>query len=108
MTRRMTRRDYLKSTAAGAAALTILPAGLARRYAANEKVNVGIIGGGGRGSANTRGVADQGQNIAALCDFDRNRLAGASKGDPNPGRRLGDLPYQRNTPSAPQTEKRFR
>jgi hypothetical protein len=46
--RGITRRDYLESTAAAAAAFTILPAGLARGYAANEKLNVGIIGAGGR------------------------------------------------------------
>jgi predicted dehydrogenase len=79
MNRRMTRRDYLKSTAAAAAALTIVPAGLARGYAANEKVNVGIIGSGGRGGANLGGVAGLGQNIVALCDVDRGRLAGSAK-----------------------------
>jgi len=45
----MTRRDCLKTTAAAATALTTIPAGLARGYAANEKVNCGIIGSGGGG-----------------------------------------------------------
>jgi len=75
----MTRRDYLKRSAAVAGTLTILPSGLARGYAANEKVNVGIIGAGGRGAANTRGIAGQGQNIVALCDVDRSRLDAAAK-----------------------------
>lgn len=79
MTRRMTRRNCLKSTAAATAAFTILPAGLARSYAANEKVNCGIIGSGGRGGANLNGVAEQGQNIVALCDVDRGRLDGAAR-----------------------------
>lgn len=42
MSQRITRRTYLKSTAAAAAAFSIVPAGLARGYAANEKVNIGI------------------------------------------------------------------
>lgn len=85
MTRRITRRSYLKSTAATAGALTILPAGLARGYAANEKVNVGIIGSGGRGGANLHGVAAQKDavNVAALCDVDRGRLDGAARRFPD-------------------------
>ncbi|MHC4178828.1 MAG: Gfo/Idh/MocA family protein [Planctomycetota bacterium] len=85
MTRRITRRSYLKSTAAAAGALTILPAGLARGFAANEKVNVGVIGSGGRGGANLRGVADQKDdvNIVALCDVDRGRLDGSARRFPD-------------------------
>jgi len=85
MTNRMTRREYLKSTAAAAGALTILPAGLARGYAANEKVNVGIIGSGGRGRANLGGVGGQKDavHIAALCDVDRGGLDGAARQFPD-------------------------
>jgi len=77
MKRRITRRAYLKSTAAAAAACTILPSGLARGYAANEKVNIGIIGSGGRGGANLKGVSSEA--IVALCDVDRGRLDSAAK-----------------------------
>ena len=80
MPRRITRRTFLKSTAA-AAAITIIPSGMARAYAANEKVNIGIIGAGGRGGANLKGVSSQ--NIVALCDVDRGRLASAAKNHPN-------------------------
>ena len=76
MQTRMTRRTCLKSTAA-AAALTVVPAGLVRGYAANEKVNIGVIGCGGRGGANLNGVLRQ--NIVALCDVDRRPLASAAK-----------------------------
>jgi len=79
MNPRITRRDCLKSSAAAAAALAIIPGGLARGYAANEKVNVGIIGSGGRGGANLKGVAGQAANIVALCDADRGRLDGAAR-----------------------------
>ena len=78
MTRHISRRTYLKSTAALAAGLTILPARSARAYAANEKINIGIIGAGGRGAANLKGIggekAGDGENIVALCDVDRGAL----------------------------------
>jgi len=80
MTRSITRRTLLKSASA-AAAMTVLPSGLARGYAANEKVNIGIIGAGGRGGSNLKGVS--GENIAALCDVDRGRLDSAAKRFPD-------------------------
>ena len=80
MTRRITRRTCLKSAAA-AAAFTVLPSGLARGYAANEKLNIGIIGAGGRGGANTNGVA--GENLVALCDVDRGALDRAARRFPH-------------------------
>ncbi|HIQ20359.1 MAG TPA: Gfo/Idh/MocA family oxidoreductase [Planctomycetes bacterium] len=43
----------------------------------NERLNIGIIGAGGRGAANTRAVASE--NIAALCDVDEKRLEQAAK-----------------------------
>jgi len=80
MTRRITRRTCLKSAAA-AAAFTVLPSGLARGSAANEKLNIGIIGAGGRGGANTNGVA--GENLVALCDVDRGALDRAARRFPD-------------------------
>ncbi len=46
---RVNRRRFLK-TAAGAAAFAVLPAGTARSYAANSKLELGIIGTGSRGA----------------------------------------------------------
>lgn len=78
----ISRRACLKSAAALTAGLTILPARSARAYAANEKINVGIIGAGGRGGANLKGIggakAGDGENIVALCDVDRGRLDAAA------------------------------
>jgi hypothetical protein len=56
-----------------AAAITILPAGLARGFTANEKLNLGVIGLTERG----RGCQDfrwPGRDITALCDVDRTIL----------------------------------
>ncbi len=63
---KLTRRETLKS----AAAFMILPAGLARGYAANEKIDVGVVGLAGMGVKDARGVRDAGANIVALCDVD--------------------------------------
>jgi predicted dehydrogenase len=67
------RRGFLKSAAATASTFTILKAGSARTYAANEKLNIVSIGAGGRAAADIQAVASQ--NIIALCDVDQNRAA---------------------------------
>ncbi len=79
MSKRVTRREYLLRSVTAAGAVTILPAGLAHGYRANQKVNVGIIGAGGQGAANTHRIAEEGQNIVALCDIDRGQLEAAAR-----------------------------
>jgi len=75
MTLRISRRRFLKTAAAGAG-LTLLGPGLATTYAAANKVNVGIIGVGGMGKGNRQWLKRiGGNNIVALCDVDKNRLA---------------------------------
>lgn len=64
-----TRRDFLQSTAAITAAAATLGPSLyvsAAEPASKEKLNIAIIGAGGRGGANLGGVSDE--NIVALCD----------------------------------------
>ena len=43
----------------------------------NEKLNLAIIGAGGRGGANLKEMA--GENIVALCDVNENNLARAAE-----------------------------
>jgi len=62
----ITRRESLKATAA----CMLLPAGLVRGYAANERLNLGIVGLAGIGKVNARTFHELGENIAALCDVD--------------------------------------
>ena len=79
MSIRTTRRQFLCGAAGAAAGLTILrDSRSAFGYTANERLGVAIIGAGGRGAANLRGV--QGENIVALCDVDERRAA-ATYGD---------------------------
>jgi predicted dehydrogenase len=71
-----TRRRFLGAVGAGGAGLLILgDSRSARSYQANEKLNLAIIGAGGRGRSNLGGVA--GENIVALCDVDERRAADA-------------------------------
>lgn len=73
---RATRRDFLRTTTAGAAAFAIgrLP-GIAHGYPANGKLRLGVIGVGGRGGDNLNGVADE--ELVALCDVDATTLGKA-------------------------------
>ncbi|MBM3744765.1 MAG: Gfo/Idh/MocA family oxidoreductase [Acidobacteria bacterium] len=64
---RITRREAVKKTAG---AFMILPAGLARGYAANEKLNLGVIGLAGMGGADAATFNKLGENVSALCDVD--------------------------------------
>ena len=61
----ITRRESLKR-----AAFTILPAGLARGFAANQKLKVGVIGLSGMGAIDAAALHKLGENVAALCDPD--------------------------------------
>jgi hypothetical protein len=76
------RRDLLKSSTA------LLAAGVwtsslnlfAAEKSPNEKLNVALIGLGGQGAANLKGVASQ--NIVALCDVDDERAGKAYEQHP--------------------------
>lgn len=65
MPRTISRRTLLKTSAVAATALTA--PNFLRARNANEKLNIAIIGSGGRGAANLNGVSSE--NIVALCDF---------------------------------------
>ncbi len=70
----ITRRRFL-AAAGGAALAAGLPRG-GRALAANDKVNVAVIGVGGQGKGDLRSVVHQGHNIVAICDADW-RMAGS-------------------------------
>jgi predicted dehydrogenase len=76
MPRRMTRREFLVSSSAAAAAWASRPSGGAGSRSPNEKLDVAVIGVGGRGRANLNGIA--GENVVALCDVDANNLRRAA------------------------------
>ncbi|HEY8503238.1 MAG TPA: Gfo/Idh/MocA family oxidoreductase [Gemmataceae bacterium] len=73
MTRRVDRRRFLQASAAAGAATWLAGGTLLGQQtrSPNERLNIGIIGAGGRGEGNIAGV--RGENIVALCDVDENR-----------------------------------
>ena len=80
--KKIQRRQFLKSTAAAATGLTILPGGtLFGSNAPSNKLNIALIGTWGRGGAHFRSISSE--NVVALCDVDENHLTGAVKKWPN-------------------------
>ncbi len=76
MSRRMTRREMIRSGALAGAGFWIgAGAAEARRRSPNEKLNIACIGVGGRGLSNVNGMA--GENLVALCDVDGKRADAA-------------------------------
>jgi len=72
------RREFMKRSAVAAAGLLAANCGTFRAArSSNDKLNIAIIGCGGRGRANTKSVKTE--NIVALCDVDENALAAAAK-----------------------------
>ena len=72
----ISRREFIGKTAT-AAAVTIVPAHVLGRDAPSNKLNVGVIGSGGRGRANINGCKNE--NIVAFCDVDEGRLGSSLK-----------------------------
>jgi len=85
MNTQVDRRTFLKTSAVWGAGITILKSGVLRAgNSPNERLNVAVIGVGGRGRANLNGV--KGENIVALCDVNESNLAKAA--EEFPGARL--------------------
>ncbi len=66
----MKRRQFLKGLTVGTGWMFLSNARSARTYQANEKLDMGFIGAGGRGGDLVREFAQLGENIVALCDVD--------------------------------------
>ena len=72
----VSRREFLRQASVLGVGLSL--SGVRRAKAEtspNEKLDIGVIGVGGRGGSNLKGVA--GENIVAICDVDQ-RMAGAA------------------------------
>jgi len=81
MSHQIERRTFLKNSAAVGAGLMILKSGILKAgQSPNEKLNIAVIGVGGRGGANLGNVKSE--NIVALCDVNANNLAAAAKNFP--------------------------
>ena len=75
--RRRTRRQFVQAAAAAGTTLVVLPA--QRAMAANEQVNVGVIGLGTMGGGHSRSFPGlSGVNVAAISDADTQRMGAAA------------------------------
>ncbi len=82
MKTRINRRHFLSTTALSGAGFLILKSPKSVWSAeANEKLNIGVIGAGGRGMDDTQECSSE--NIVALCDVDESHLAKAANKHPN-------------------------
>jgi len=88
MTGHGSRRDFLKeATVAGAGLVVIGTRGLAGeapaepKKAPSDKLNLAIVGVGGRGGANLGGCSSE--NVVALCDVDSRPLEGSERKAPD-------------------------
>src|SRR6266516_1353751 len=83
----ITRRRfvYYSALAAGAVMvpITATAAGV-RGKSPNEKLNIAVIGAGGKGRGDTDEVAELGENIYALCDVDKTTLDERTTSNPRP------------------------
>ncbi|RIK73544.1 MAG: oxidoreductase [Planctomycetota bacterium] len=81
MSLRFDRRQFLRSSgtavATAMASVSFLPS---RVFGANERLNVGVIGLGGRAAAGLHAAASQ--NVAAVCDVVRDSVDAAAKAFP--------------------------
>ena len=81
MTKQKTnRRGFLAKSAAVATAVTVSAPAILRGRNLNEKLNIAVIGVGGRGGANRNAVSSE--NIVALCDVNENNLNAAGAAHP--------------------------
>jgi len=78
MSKRINRRQMVQASALSGIGFWVAGRNAsAQETSANEKLNIAVIGCGGRGGANLGGVSSE--NIVALCDVDQRRSAGSMK-----------------------------
>jgi predicted dehydrogenase len=78
--KRISRRNFLKSSLAGAAACSMSPKSWSQVIGANDAVRVAVVGVNGRGAAHLNEFRSMpGVRIAALCDVDSDVLDRRSK-----------------------------
>src|SRR5262245_14829165 len=77
-TTRFSRRQFMKSSSVATGVFLVGAPAFLRGKGLNEKLNIGVIGAGGRGAADTAEVART-ENIVALCDVSEINLNKAAQ-----------------------------
>jgi hypothetical protein len=94
MNGRITRRGFLRGTAAGAAGWLILrDSRTAFGYAANEKLNVALVGVGGRGTWFVDTIPRM-EQVAVVCDVHDAKITNAFQHWKEFGERYGNSPHE--------------
>lgn len=117
MIKPITRRSFLGRSAAIGAGLTVLPGGLVRGYAANERINVALVGVGGRGEWFVDTIPRM-ENVAAICDVNAAKIDEAFRHWDESGKkysasehsweRSAGKEFERLTQTRPKTFQDFR
>ena len=84
----VSRRTFIKTTTALAASAAFTAPAIVRGRNLNDKLNIAVIGVGGRGGANLGAVSSE--NIVGLCDVNQNSLERAAAQHPK-ARRTNDF-----------------
>ena len=83
----ISRRSFLQQSAMAAAALTVVPNSVLGKshghMAPSDKLNVAVVGPGGRAGSILNSTSLAGENIAALCDIDWEKAAPQFERFPN-------------------------
>ena len=80
---RQTRRSFIKSSSVAAAGYWVASrSAFAQSKSPNERMNVAAIGGGGKGHSDIGEMRNNGCNIVAICDIDKNQAGSAMKENP--------------------------
>jgi predicted dehydrogenase len=77
MTKHQSRRSFLKTAGAATAASALPFPTILSAADPNKKLNIAAIGGGGGKGESDIALAGEGNNVIAICDVDRDRLAKA-------------------------------
>jgi predicted dehydrogenase len=80
---RISRRTFIAASAALTTTAVLRAQNAIRKVSANDKVNVAVVGAGGRGFEDLRGLEGTASNIIALCDCDLPHAAESFKKYPN-------------------------
>ena len=75
----VSRRQFIQSTALAASTLAFGGCAITRGRNLNSRLQVGIIGAGGKGSSDTDETAKAGGVIVGLCDVDKGTLESRGK-----------------------------
>jgi predicted dehydrogenase len=81
--RTTSRREFLQRSTGWGAGLWIVGSRVrGAERSPSDRLNIGLIGVGGRGGNNLKTIAKTGENVVALCDVDEERLGRAAEGFP--------------------------